>query len=88
MLYYICDVPQKLQNLTLPEQKLIPLYRRCSCAVKLYNITGDSSVARSALKGNVITFPQNLSNIAKHLTLLANELPDCNDMCGECSNSI
>ncbi|CAF2227872.1 unnamed protein product, partial [Rotaria magnacalcarata] len=75
-LMWIGDVPQELQDLTLPEQKLIALYRHSSCIIKLCGITGDPSLAQSALKGNVITFPQNLSDIAKHLPLSPNELPD------------
>ncbi|CAF4565316.1 unnamed protein product, partial [Rotaria magnacalcarata] len=75
-LMWIGDVPQELQDLTLPEQKLIALYRHSSCVIKLCGITGDPSLAQSALKGNVITFPQNLSDIVKHLPLSPNELPD------------
>ncbi|CAM4981323.1 unnamed protein product, partial [Rotaria socialis] len=51
-------------------------YRHSSCVVKLCTITGDPHVAQSALKGNVKTFPQNLSDIAKHLPLSPNDLPD------------
>ncbi|CAF2063985.1 unnamed protein product, partial [Rotaria magnacalcarata] len=75
-LMWIGDVPQELRDLTLPEQKLIALYRHSSCVIKLCGITGDPSLAQSALKGNVITFPQNLSDIVKHLPLSPNELPD------------
>ena len=36
----------------------------------------DPSMAQSALKGNVITFPQSVSDIARSLPLSLNELPD------------
>ncbi|CAF1163308.1 unnamed protein product [Rotaria sordida] len=74
-LMWIGNIPQELKDLTLPEQKLIALYRHSSCVVKLCSIIGDPSLAQSALKGNVITFPQNLSDIAKQLPLSLDELP-------------
>jgi uncharacterized protein DUF6570 len=42
----------------------------------LFSIKGDPSLAQTALKGNVITFPQNVSDIAKSLPLSTNTLPD------------
>ncbi|CAF4059700.1 unnamed protein product [Rotaria sordida] len=68
------DVPQELQELTLSEQKLIALYRHLSCVIKLFSITCDPSLAQTALKGNVITFPQNVSKIARSLPLASDEL--------------
>ncbi|CAF5102018.1 unnamed protein product, partial [Rotaria sp. Silwood1] len=50
---WIGDVPEELQGLTLPEEKLIALYRHSSCVIKLFSITGDPSLAQTALKGNV-----------------------------------
>ncbi|CAF3469515.1 unnamed protein product, partial [Rotaria sp. Silwood2] len=73
-LMWIGDIPEALKDLTLPEQKLIALYRHSSCVIKLCSITSDASLAQSALKGNVITFPQNLSDIAKQLPLSVDEL--------------
>ena len=39
-------------------------------------MTRDPSLAQTALKGNVITFPQSVSDIARSLSLSPNELPD------------
>ncbi|CAF1541738.1 unnamed protein product, partial [Rotaria sp. Silwood1] len=75
-LMWIGDVPEELQGLTLPEEKLIALYRHSSCVIKLFSITGDPSLAQTALKGNVITFPQNISDIARCLPLSLNTLPE------------
>ncbi|CAF3769591.1 unnamed protein product [Rotaria sordida] len=75
-LMWIGDVPEELQGLTLPEEKLIGLYRHSSCVIKLSSITGDPSLAQTALKGNVITFPQNVSDIARSLPLSPNTLPE------------
>ncbi|CAF3987609.1 unnamed protein product, partial [Rotaria magnacalcarata] len=71
---WVGDVPQELQELTLSEQKLIALYRHSSCVIKLCSITRDPSLAHTALKGNVITFPQNVSEITKSLPLSSDEL--------------
>ncbi|CAF4790754.1 unnamed protein product [Rotaria sp. Silwood1] len=73
---WIGDVPEELQGLTLPEEKLIALYRHSSCVIKLFSITGDPSLAQTALKGNAITFPQNVSDIARSLPLSPNTLPE------------
>ncbi|CAF4480821.1 unnamed protein product [Rotaria sp. Silwood2] len=72
---WVGDVPQELQELTLSEQKLIALYRQSSCVIKLFSITRDSSLAQTALKGNVIIFPQNVSEIVRSLPLSSDELP-------------
>ncbi|CAF2187869.1 unnamed protein product [Rotaria magnacalcarata] len=71
---WVGDVPQELQELTLSEQKLIALYRHSSCVIKLCSITRDPSLAHTALKCNVITFPQNVSEITKSLPLSSDEL--------------
>ncbi|CAF4190851.1 unnamed protein product [Rotaria sordida] len=71
---WVNDVPQELQELTLSEQKLIALYRHSSCMIKLFSITCDPSLAQTALKGNVITFPQNVSKIARSFPLSSDEL--------------
>ncbi|CAF4371917.1 unnamed protein product, partial [Rotaria sordida] len=49
-------------------------YRHSSCVIKLFSITCDPSLAQTALKGNVITFPQNVSKIARSLPLASDEL--------------
>ncbi|CAF4211828.1 unnamed protein product, partial [Adineta steineri] len=71
---WIGDVPDQLKGLTIPEQKLICLYRHNSCIIKLHSPWHSPNTAQPALKGNCITFPQNLSNIATSLPLSPNEL--------------
>ena len=71
---WIGDVPDELKGLTIPEQKLISLYRHNSCIIKLHSPWHSPSTAQPALKGNCITFPQNVSNIATSLPLSSNEL--------------
>ena len=71
---WIGDVPAQLNGLTIPEQKLISLYRHNSCIIKLHSPWHSPSTAQPALKGNCITFPQNLSNIATSLPLSPAEL--------------
>lgn len=72
---WIGDVPEQLQGLTIPEQKLIALYRHNSCIIKLQSSFHSTSTAQSALKGNCISFPQDLINIAATLPL------DLYDLC-------
>jgi hypothetical protein len=71
---WIGDVPEELKGLTIPEQKLISLYRHNSCIIKLHSPWHSPTTAQPALKGNCITFPQNLSNIATSLPLSPNDL--------------
>lgn len=71
---WIGDVPDQLKGLTIPEQKLISLYRHNSCIIKLHSPWHSPDTAQPALKGNCITFPQNLSNIATSLPLSPNDL--------------
>ncbi|CAF1513719.1 unnamed protein product, partial [Adineta steineri] len=73
---WIGDVPEELEELTLSEQKLIALYRHSSCVIKLFSISRDPSLAQTALKGNVITFPQNVSEIARSLPLSSDQLSE------------
>ena len=70
------DVPNQLQNLTIPEQRLIALYRHNSCIVKLHSSFHSASTAQSALKGNCISFPQDVINIATTLPLELDDLRD------------
>jgi hypothetical protein len=71
---WVGDVPDQLKGLTIPEQKLISLYRHNSSIIKLHSPWHSPDTAQPALKGNCITFPQNLSNIATSLPLSPNEL--------------
>ena len=71
---WIGDAPDRSKGLTIPEQKLISLYRHSSCIIKLHSPWHSPSTAQPALKGNCITFPQNVSNIATSLPLSPNEL--------------
>ncbi|CAF4456616.1 unnamed protein product [Rotaria sp. Silwood2] len=72
---WVGDVPEQLLGLTIPEQKLIALYRHNSCIVKLHSSFHSTSTAQSALKGNCISFPQDVINISTTLPL------DLNDLC-------
>jgi len=75
---WIGDVPKELQGLTIPEQKLIALYRHNNCIVKLNSSFHSAATAQSALKGNCISFPQDVVNIATSLPLELNDL--CNSL--------
>ena len=70
------DVPTQLQSLIIPEQRLIVLYRHNSCIVKLHSSFHSTSTAQSALKGNCISFPQDVINIATTLPLELDDLCD------------
>jgi len=54
----------------------ICLYRHNSCIIKLYSPFGHYSTAQTALKGNVITFMQNMPNIVSSLPLETDDLCD------------
>jgi hypothetical protein len=71
---WIGDVPKELQCLTIPEKKLISLYRYNSCIIKLHSPFHSVETAQSALKGNCISFPQNVVNIAETLPLTLDQL--------------
>ncbi|CAM4887923.1 unnamed protein product [Rotaria socialis] len=68
------DVPTELQGLTIPEEKLISLYRHNSCVIKLHSPFHSTTTAQSALKGNCITFLQNIPNIVNSLPLRLDDL--------------
>jgi hypothetical protein len=70
------DVPNELQDLTIPEQRLIAIYRHNSCIVKLHSPFHSTATAQSALKGNCISFPQDVVNIATTLPLELEDLCD------------
>ena len=67
-------VPPELQGLTIPEEKLISLYRHNSCIIKLQSPFHSATTAQTALKGNCITFLQNLSSVATNLPLALDDL--------------
>ena len=56
--------------------KSISLYRHNSCIIKLQSPFHHHSTAQAALKGNVITFMQNMPNIVTSLPLDVEELCD------------
>lgn len=69
-------MPKELQGLTIPEQRLIAIYRHNSCVVKLYSPFHSAATAQSALRGNCISFPQDVVNVAKTLPLELDDLCD------------
>ncbi|CAF5137009.1 unnamed protein product, partial [Rotaria sp. Silwood1] len=73
---WLGDVPSELQGLTIPEEKLISLYRHNSCIVKLHSPFHSTTTAQTALKGNCITFLQNVPNIVNSSPLTLDELCD------------
>lgn len=73
---WLGDVPAELQGLTIPEQKLISLYRHNSCIIKLHSPFYSTTTAQTAIKGNCITFLQNVPNIVNSLPLTLNDLCD------------
>lgn len=73
---FIGDVPKELQNLTIPEEQLISLYRHNKCVIKIQTRTYDASTKQSKINGNVIIFQQNISSIAKILPLSQDSLCD------------
>ncbi|CAF1123464.1 unnamed protein product [Rotaria sp. Silwood1] len=73
---WLGDVPAELQGLTIPEQKLISLYRHNSCVIKLQSPFHSATTSQTALKGNCITFIQNIPNIVNSLPLKLDDLCD------------
>ena len=73
---WLGGIPPELQGLTIPEEKLISLYRYNSCVIKLYSPFQAATTAQAALKGNCITFLQNLPNIITSLPLKLDDLCD------------
>lgn len=52
---WIGDVPDELQDLTLPEQHLIALYRHNQCVLKFESVYHSIETQQSKLKGNCIS---------------------------------
>ncbi|CAF3848636.1 unnamed protein product [Rotaria sp. Silwood1] len=73
---WLGDIPAELQGLTIPEEKLISLYRHNSCIIKLHSPFHSTTTAQTALKGNCITFLQNVPNIINSLPLKLDDLCD------------
>ena len=73
---WLGDIPIQLQGLTIPEEKLISLYRHNSCVIKLHSPFHSVTTSQGALKGNCITFLQNLPNIVTSLPLSLDDLCD------------
>lgn len=73
---WLGDIPTELQGLTIPEEKLISLYRHNSCIIKLQSPFHSATTAQTALKGNCITFLQNVPNIVNSLPLALADLCD------------
>jgi hypothetical protein len=73
---WLGDIPIELQGLTIPEEKLISLYRHNSCIIKLHSPFHSTTTAQAALKGNCITFLQNVPNIVNSLPLTLDDLCD------------
>ncbi|CAF1557513.1 unnamed protein product [Rotaria magnacalcarata] len=71
---WLGDVPTELQGLTIAEEKLISLYRHNSCVIKLHSPFHSTTTAQSALRGNCITFLQNIPNIVNSLPLRLDDL--------------
>ena len=68
--------PPELHVLTIPEEKLISLYRHNSCIIKLQSPFHSTTTAQTALKGNCITFLQDVSSIATSLPLALDDLSE------------
>ena len=73
---WLGNIPVELQGLTIPEEKLISLYRHNSCIIKLHSPFHSTTTAQAALKGNCITFLQNVPNIVNSLPLSIDDLCD------------
>lgn len=73
---FIGDVPEELQNLTIPEEHLISLYRHNKCIIKIQARTYNASTRQSKISGNVIVFQQNIGSIAKTLPFAQDSLCD------------
>lgn len=75
-LCFIGDIPSELQNLTIPEEQLIAIYRHNRFVVKIHGKTFDSTTKQAKIRGNVIVFQQNISSIANVLPLTEESLCD------------
>ena len=67
--------PSAMCDLTIPEKMLITAYRIRMCVVKLKQIAGPNT-SQYAVKGNSITFPQDVVKVASYLQCHLNMLPE------------
>ena len=72
--FQLGSIPDVLRNLTIPEKIMISAYRPHMSIIKLKEICGPGT-AQFALRGNSITFPQDVNKIASSLPLPIDELP-------------
>ena len=73
---WLGEVPVELEGLTIPEEKLMSLYCHNSCVIKLHSPFHSVTTSQAALKGNCITFLQNIPNIVTSLPLALDDLCD------------
>jgi hypothetical protein len=73
---WLGDIPAELQGLTIPEEELISFYRHNSCIIKLHSPLHSTTTAQAALRGNCITFLQNIPKSANSLPLTLDDLCD------------
>lgn len=52
---WLGDIPKELENLTIPEQHLISLYRHNQCIMKFESVFHSLETQQSKLKGNCIS---------------------------------
>ncbi|CAF4080502.1 unnamed protein product [Rotaria sordida] len=71
---WLGDAFSELQGLTIQEEKLMSLYHHNSCTIKLHSPFHSTTIARTALKGNYITFLQNVPNIVNSLPLTLDDI--------------
>ena len=76
LIMWLGDILVELKELTIPEEKLIAIYRHNSCMIKLHSPFHSTTTAQTALKGNCITFLQNVPNIVNSLPLILDDLCD------------
>ena len=73
---WLGEMPTELQDLTIPEEKLVSLCRHNSCGIKLHSPFHSATTSQTDSKGNCITFLQNIPNIVTSLPLALDDLCD------------
>ena len=68
-------LPPEMCGLTIPEKMLISCYRTRMCVIKLKQIAGPNT-SQYAIKGNSITFPQDINRVSTCLPLDMGSLPE------------
>ncbi len=69
--------PHQLQDLTIAEKLIIPCFRPSICIVKFKEIAGPGT-SQKGVKGNTITFQQDVSTVTKKIQTLPH---DVNTLC-------